>query len=560
MKKSTFTPSVWIFAFLGLFIFFSGCKKNLLKENSPQHSQSSIASDHFAGVYADGVPTVLGDEYPIPFSIPAMKSAKLMLDSMGIKPPTTLDIRTTHLYVRFSPGNMDQLETLESDSTLILSDIPLNYEIEQQGSWYRDPSIPESDSTPSPHYAVVKKDYDFLPSVPHMIIEELYVPDEDPLLIGDPGGMYYGDMLIYAAYIGQQVPEISPFLIVPDPFDYEDIGGEPNPTGIIRIFDSRLNTYIPMQGVKVVARKHFWGTALRKGYTDANGSYEVNGSQVSGRSTYTIYFDRHDFVIKDNALSRSKVVRHLQNKDHWSYDIELGYECMQGHMFRAAYRYYYKDIDGLKRPFHPTNHFYRQEIIAKNSDKDWAGINYIALPTLKVARFEYGTHEFDSDEIYGTTIHELAHTAHVFTMNNLIDFWNVGEIIYESWAIAVQWHLTNKEYRELGITNYGSDAYSAPDLRRPHQYAYQWWYPGYNGSYTSLFINLVDDVNELGKYYSNIGVYGVVDDPVKGYTLSNIQANFLKHIYNSSSLSTQLKANKPAGVTNAQIDLLLSHY
>jgi len=34
----------------------------------------------------------------------------------------------------------------------------------------------------------------------------------------------------------------------------------------------------------------------------------------------------------------------------------------------------------------------------------------------------------------------------------------------------------------------------------------------------------------------------------------------LKHIYGLSSLAEQLKANKPAGVTDEQIDLLISQY
>lgn len=563
MKKPYFTLSGGFFILVAL-LFITGCKKDLMKEKGPQSSQSSqsLASDQFAEGYTDGVQTVLGDEYPIPFSISAMKTAKLMLDSMEIKSPVTLDIRTTHFYVKFSPTNMAQLETLEDDSTLILSDVPLNYKIKIQGSWYRDPTIPANDSIPSPHYGVVKKDYGFPPSVPYTIIEELYVPDEDPLLIGDddPGGKYYGDMLIYAAFIGQQLPEISPFLTVPDPFDYEVIGGEPTPTGVIRIFDSRLDTYIPMEGVKVIARKHFWGTARRTGHTDANGSYEVNGSQVSGLSTYTIYFEKHDFVIKDNRASKGKVVRHRENKDHWSYDIELGYECMQGHMFRAAYRYYYKDVDGLKRPF---RYLHRQRLIAKDQEKDWAGLNYTFFPVLKVARY-WDEGEYDSDATFSTTIHELAHVSHVLTMNSPFDFSYVANYIVESWATAIEWKLTQKEYRELGISNYGSPTYYDADVYQPHRYAYQYWaIPIYTDpEYTSLFINLVDDYNEFGHNYgtNQEPLITTLDDRVSGYDFSFIQSNFLKNIYGTASLSTKLKEFKPAGVTDADIDLLLSFY
>ena len=48
-------------------------------------------------------------------------------------------------------------------------------------------------------------------------------------------------------------------------------------------------------------------------------------------------------------------------------------------------------------------------------------------------------------------------------------------------------------------------------------------------------------------------------DPVAGYTMGNIE-NFMKHVYGLTSLATQLKANRPNGVTNAQIDELISNF
>ncbi|MFT4062691.1 MAG: hypothetical protein QM642_10085 [Edaphocola sp.] len=135
----------------------------------------------------------------------------------------------------------------------------------------------------------------------------------------------------------------------------------------------------------------------------------------------------------------------------------------------------------------------------------------------------------------------------------------MGNEIAESWALGVQWSVTNMEYRERGIANYGNWDYTATGLRRPHDRAYQWWRLSTSDEYTSLFINLVDDFNELG---INFGPRpdGLVDDRVSGYALSNIQSNYLQHVYGLSSLATKLKANKPANVTDAQIDLLLSFY
>lgn len=69
-------------------------------------------------------------------------------------------------------------------------------------------------------------------------------------------------------------------------------------------------------------------------------------------------------------------------------------------------------------------------------------------------------------------------------------------------------------------------------------------------------INLVDDYNE-SLFYS-VGSSPI--DNVTGYNLAFIESNMLKRCYGLSSLSTQLKNNRPAGVTDADIDLLLGAY
>ncbi|MFM2377085.1 MAG: hypothetical protein RLZZ165_2182 [Bacteroidota bacterium] len=68
----------------------------------------------------------------------------------------------------------------------------------------------------------------------------------------------------------------------------------------------------------------------------------------------------------------------------------------------------------------------------------------------------------------------------------------------------------------------------------------------------------MDNYNDASRVSEPIS--GYADDQVSGYDLATIERRFLKHAYGLSSLSTQLKANKPAGVTDAQIDLLLSDY
>jgi len=244
----------------------------------------------------------------------------------------------------------------------------------------------------------------------------------------------------------------------------------------------------------------------------------------------------------------------------WNLDIRDGYRRFVGHVFRGAFRYYIKDIGGFKRPGNKTRYIY----VAKN-ELGGAGVNWIILPFIKIGRYEDAEtgFEYDSDEIFSATCHETGHTSHMQAMNAIWQYWQVGRQLQESWAIAIEWYISHIEYAERGVANYGQFNYytitggGAPIY--PNDFAYQYWNGDFSGWYTNLYIDIVDDHNELGVLYPP-HPNGSIDDQVSGYTLPSIESDMLKHIYGLSSLSEQLKSHKPAGATDAQIDLLISYY
>ena len=86
------------------------------------------------------------------------------------------------------------------------------------------------------------------------------------------------------------------------------------------------------------------------------------------------------------------------------------------------------------------------------------------------------------------------------------------------------------------MNNYGKpEYYYFQSDFRPITYAYQYWNPhNYSNKYTSLFINIIDDYNELGLPF--LGKYqGFVDDRVKNYSLSGIES-YLDEIYTLDEL------------------------
>jgi len=87
----------------------------------------------------------------------------------------------------------------------------------------------------------------------------------------------------------------------------------------------------------------------------------------------------------------------------------------------------------------------------------------------------------------------------------------------------------------------------------PNRFGHQRWSQG-SDDYTSIFIDLVDNQNQNGLNG------GTIVDNVSGYSLANIESTFLKHVYGVSSLGNELRAHKPGGVTDAQINQLLNQF
>lgn len=65
-----------------------------------------------------------------------MQQAFEDLIAQGVFNGSEFNIETTHHYVKFFPQNDEEYDLLTSDSTLILYDYPLDYEIVKMGDYY----------------------------------------------------------------------------------------------------------------------------------------------------------------------------------------------------------------------------------------------------------------------------------------------------------------------------------------------------------------------------------------------------------------------------------------
>lgn len=531
---------------LGLAVF--SCKKGETTTNSIKKSSSNnskiVPQDNEGDL-------VLGAHLQNPYTVSNMVAAATAIQQQGYTHLLPNQISATHYYVKFSPSDSDQYEQLSADTTIKVYDYPLDYEITQAGNRYHDPSLPVS--TPTYQYAAVKTNYVFPQNITHEVLAELYIPEEDSRINKEiPEQELFLDKLLDKAYI--QTSNFSD-TIKAAPTTAKTTKSKYFPGGKIEIFDTRLNRNIGLEGVEMRVRR--WFTTY-SATTDFNGNYRIN-DDFKRDCNYSLWFSTPSFSIREHYIDQTAWIDGPKQTSDWNLVISNGYNRFVGHIFRGSFRYHYGFIDGLQRPFRPSAK--RTIFRAKNELKSGSGINLGILPVIGISRYG-GSREYNSDEIFSTTCHELAHTSHIVKMNSgTIQYIQVSELLRESWCVAVEWWITKLEYKNTrSVSDYGNFNYTSANLGFPNDFGYQYWTKsGYDNTYTNLYINIVDDYNENGVFFPGYTT-STTNDQVKGYTLSGIESNILKHIYGFSSLASRLKSIKPTGVTDSQIDLLINHY
>ncbi|WP_167604675.1 hypothetical protein [Maribellus sediminis] len=590
-------------AFLGIIMLlftFAGC----VKEEFYSHEQDGeiiAEQDHFK----DG-PMILGKQLENPYSVENMKIAYENLQTEN-KLKSGLEIEATHFYVRFRPKNTKELDLITRDTTLYIYDYPLDVEIKRGGTHYHDPEIPKNEITWQ--YTVVPVDYVF-PKVQYQKLANLYLPEygEELTELKSTGIEHFdwlklenealritgnldenaqtentlkstswrpaGNIKVFDDIINSYSTRIKVFshyeyiycdtgepVNAGDPTEEVPADGDENtgeiPEGenicarpIYHYVTNSVNShYIPLEGVEVRARR--WFTTYSD-ITDANGNYSCNGT-FSNDANYSIKWERAYYDIRDGSFGQAYFNGPNQSGD-WNLNIEQGGKSiMFATIHRAAYKQFYKNNLGIRRPIlsdgSKTKLCYIDEEGSGVFWGDWSSSGI--LPDIKVyGKYSSGSYK-PTNLIFGTTSHELGHQVHSQSLGN-IQYWQVNKVIYESWAEAVEWAITNDEYHSYGMTNFNHD--DKQDWRRTDV---QW-------EYSPVFIDLLDDFNQRngGLHYGlNIpGNNNYPNDQIFGYTLADINYHILEDTYGISSLEDALKAYKLNGTTDAQIELLLELY
>lgn len=496
-------------------------------------------------------------ETPNPYTVSNMVAA---LNTLAISGELGCDtsifnIRVTHKYIKFKPQTEAQFDSLNDDTTLILFDYPLHRKITKGGTYYRDPTVPEGQ--PNFQWTCVPIDRLLSSEIPYDILAELYIPEEDPELV-----QFYETAFddCITLLIDEALKRTGNFDTTEN-YDAMTSGGEVlgllpskyTPKGYITVFDDRLNKNIGLLQAKVRAQRWF---EMRQNMTDYFGHFNVL-HKFRYPVNYSIKWERADYHIRSGTIGQAYFNGPHKRGDWYLNIVKNGVSWVYANVHRAAFRYHYLNIGGLKRPGQKNLRYW---VYNHSSPGAHSGVNWSEY--IKIWRFDQNYSPYTADEIYTTTIHETAHSSHIDLLpGGVVSLANVGKIIFESYAIGVEWQITQLEYRSRGISDYSGPTYYSGNnsLLYPINYGYQYWNSSRDPEYTSLFIDIVDNYNQNGVYFPIYNVTSNIDDQVSGYLMSDLES-YLVNVIGVNTFKNELKAHKPNGVTDQQIDNLLNNF
>lgn len=483
-------------------------------------------------------------------------------------------IRTSHYHVKITPKTLEELDLLEEDTTLLLRPVPYGYEILGEGLLPYEPTEfdPETGEVTlrapiAPRYAIIPT-YKTLPAgITYQVLDRLYIPEDI-----DPE---------HATRAGIPVPSKEFAAILTDQAIYkcglkpmEEIRAQSNwnPSGCIRVYDTKLGKYVGVPSAKVYA---FGNGKEDYTYTDRYGNFRIE-KEFKGEVTYYIQWDSCDYKILNWSHGLAYYYGPTKQGE-WRVDIRDGEtrniatinRAMSSHFFGSNI---WDRVNDYKRG-RRFRLYYRHEHHPKKAGYfHYTPINrYVAV---------YGKQSNDSfyqsENLLSTTFHELGHAAMYFrcARTSGLDYDDFDKKIRESWAKFIGWIMLNQEYRALGFEfteqkafNYDTGQpwpptggntprilppnivyFHVPDDFNSQKMNWNMYTSdAYYQTYTPIFIDLVDNSNQ--KEY-----YRVVEEDVSSvYPDDRLVVKFYEKLLdvlyaskNLSMLKANLLANKEA--------------
>ncbi len=550
---------------IGLMSLQISCKDELAEVQSEEALKAEVTNSFAARTFS-------GDSLMLqnPYSTENMtKAYQILKDKNPEYGFEEFNVRTTHQYLKFTPSNEEEVSLLKSDSTIHYFDYRLDAEYKKE---YLENRIPDNDSIPVYYTAVpVGKS---LPNVKHEVLSELYIPEQDK---------YFSDVKDYKEYEVTGRVENKTDLFNNLLFSaYEQTGNEDellteNSTpqarwifgtrwranGSIRVNDDIAGVR-PVTGAQVLMRQWF---TVESAITDGNGNFQTG--HLRGTARYVIQWERYNYSVRDGSFFQAETHGPNVKNQSWHPILNGGKDEYHALIHQAAHDFYYGYRFGLISP-PMNNHFYnfgRQsqiKIAGRLTNSGASSYSHLRseITFALSAQVHVKSYGNPSDQVYGTTIHELSHALHSVkdrsTYNNLVRdaYWfgggqvlNRNKRLLESWPLAVETLMTLERYRvRYNITNYTVYQNLNSNLQN-----YQNRSIAANNHYTSGIYDMTDNFNQrrFGNEFPN--------DRVEGFTIKELE-NALPNSAYWNAYRDRIKTMYPNKNTIQFVDELFANW
>ena len=577
----------------------------------------------------DSKPIVLGKALNMPYTAKNMQTAldNLLTGLKGrsknsklaktFKDGEGIEVLPSHYYYRFLPKDSLEHELITNDTILQVSNIPLHYEVEEQGDFYDDPEL-EGDENPGPFsylYAVVPYDYPIPENVYGERLDDFYfapeMDDKEALQEGevfvkqprnsttkeilsvDENGEVFEYLELEALKLTNNLDEDElaalQFYLPEDTsgklYSYEEAvqlgyeqkqlimdlasveamlaaeAGEQarrrkwSPSGRITVQEDAIGRAVGVVGAEVKVRK--WGfLVIRRARTNNTGNFRARSTRTK-RVKYAVHFNGNGrFKVKAGSIfidAKHRGTRTYKRKP-WNQHFSWGRSQFYALVHNAAYDYYTNAVP--RYGLHRPNYNLRikAEYSKSESSEHRAAISgLMPISDIKVTRIRKGSYR-GSDGIYATTVHELTHRGHR----------NMDPGMFSVVANSCRKDMMIESWAEGVETILTNDRYDRFDNNyfRDTRTVFEGWNEARQrqtiqtmNEYTPIVIDLVDRANQnlLPNTPGNQPV-----DNVENYTLQQIQSALDKS-RNFTNWRNKLNANRPPGLTTAELTELFSY-
>jgi uncharacterized protein (TIGR02145 family) len=551
----------------------------------------------------DTGPNILTSVFPSPkeqnpFSVENMNETFknfILENNANVNVNDIPELKTNFLYVRFLPyGKQGVYELKTYDPALALFKHPMDYNKIRKPVIYIDETLPDSIV---PYFATVPVDYEFGPT-PYKILQELFLtqPLEEDYHGGSQAKNSNEANKVIFDYLKSQglTPSQLEAAVLLKAGKFEILGDEGGqsrvlakssgitnaddivalslpgswrPEGTLKFYDE-LKGEVPLVGVEVTLGYFFNWESHR---TDEAGRFR-SPDKWTFRVDYEATFESAQFELQDghslrdwyNLLDYREVLK-IYEKDTKSEWIETFYgkEAKWCVVWTAAYNYWKGKIYGLKRPMQKTllsldiQVYYKDNRDFYNDRRGTSNTGEFQYPILfSILVNTWESDSFRSDKsIYGTTIHEIAHSSH-YENKKSIDA--LDRIIILNEGIAFDFNDTYGSLSDRLKETYAKGIERYLTIKR-----YGTWDGGYNEwhkGYTGLFEDL-EDTNATyarGNFYCD-KVSGITAPMAEkavfnSFTWNHLKSNLMKYYPNGTINENDKKVSYTEADMNALFD------